>query len=90
MKVLLSARVLLGICVVLLCINLCVMLPRSQQAAYAEEKKADAAFTYQIVANPGDFDKFVDKLNKAGEQGWRAKGIAMSQGSEVVLMEKAK
>jgi len=49
MKVLLSARALLGICIVLLCINLCVMLLRSPQPTYAEEKKADAAFTYQLV-----------------------------------------
>jgi hypothetical protein len=45
---------------------------------------------FSDINQTGDIDKLIDKLNKAGEKGWRAKGMSMTGGQMYVLMEKEK
>jgi hypothetical protein len=91
MKALLSARTLLSISIALLCINLLVMLVRTPPPAYAQDKKAKVECEFQMFSdNHTSSDRLVAKLNKAGETGWRAKGMAIFNGTVFALMEKEK
>ena len=91
MKTLVGARPLKSMCIGLLCVNLCVMFLRGPQPALAQEKKVEVQFTFQMEHGLADqSDKLIDKLNKAGEKGWRAKGMSMTGGQMYVLMEKEK
>jgi hypothetical protein len=65
------------------------MLLRSPQPIAAQEKKAVVKFAVKLDSGfSGNPDKLMERVNKAGEDGWRVKGFASDRGSMYVLMEK--